>query len=33
MQCGHNIRAIAKDGDYNDPSAAWTNVGENLVTC
>jgi len=26
VPCGHNTRVIAKNGDYNDASAEWTNV-------
>ncbi len=29
--CNHNVRAIAKDGDYNDPAAVWSNVSDNIA--
>jgi len=30
IPCGHNVRAIAKDGDYNNPNAMWTKVSDNI---
>jgi hypothetical protein len=30
IPCGHNVRAIAKDGDYEDTHAMWTPVSDNI---
>jgi len=31
LSCHDNIRVIAKDGDFNDPAAAWSNLSDNIA--